>query len=87
MPYKERSKFKVFNEINTKCQKGNLPPIISNTANSLYSAISDTKISRGNNRKGIIDSLKVILKINFHSNQTRSIGGPITKNLLVIFIK
>ena len=54
MPYKERSKFKVFNEINTKCQKGNLPPIISNTANSLYSAISDTKISRGNNRKGII---------------------------------
>ena len=39
------------------------------------------------NRKGIIDSLKVILKINFHSNQTRSIGGSITKNLLVIFIK
>ena len=30
---------------------------------------------------------KVILKINFHSNQTRSIGGSITKNLLVIFIK
>tara|TARA_B100000575_G_C23065356_1_gene613417 strand:+ start:192 stop:1139 length:948 start_codon:yes stop_codon:yes gene_type:complete len=54
MPYKERSKYKVFNEITTTCEKNNLPPIISNTANSLYSIISETKISRGNNRKGII---------------------------------
>ena len=30
---------------------------------------------------------KVILKINFHSNQTGAVGGSITKNLLVIFIK
>ena len=54
MPYKERSKYKVFNEISSKCEKGNLPRIISNTANSLYASISDAKISRGNNRKGII---------------------------------
>jgi len=54
MPYKERSKYKVFNEINSKCEMASLPSIISNTANSLYSVISETKISRGNNRKGII---------------------------------
>jgi len=54
MPYKERSKYKVFNEINMKCSQNDLPSIISNTANSLYSIISETKISRGNNRKGII---------------------------------
>lgn len=54
MPYKERSKYKVFNDIQEKCEKNNLPPIIYNTANSLYSIISETKISRGNNRKGII---------------------------------
>ena len=54
MPYKERSKYKVFSEINSKCEMACLPNIICNTANSLYSVISDTKISRGNNRKGII---------------------------------
>ena len=54
MPYKERSKYKVFNEISSCCKKHHLPSIISDTANSLYSIISDTKISRGNNRKGII---------------------------------
>uniref|UniRef100_A0A6C0BTM5 Cyclin-like domain-containing protein n=1 Tax=viral metagenome TaxID=1070528 RepID=A0A6C0BTM5_9ZZZZ len=54
MPYKERSKYKVFNEISNVCKSNNLPTIISDTAASLYSIISDTKISRGNNRKGII---------------------------------
>ena len=54
MPYKERSKYKVFNEIASCCKKNNLPGIIIDTASSLYSIISDTKISRGNNRKGII---------------------------------
>ena len=54
MPYKERSKYKVFNEIDNKCRKNNLPNIISETAKSLYSIISSTKISRGNNRIGII---------------------------------
>ena len=54
MPYKERSKYKVFMEISSKCGENNLPNIISETAKSLYSVISDTKISRGKNRKGII---------------------------------
>ena len=54
MPYKERSKYKVFSEISSKCTENNLPRIIINTAQSLYSVVSKTKISRGNNRKGII---------------------------------
>ena len=54
MPYKERSKYKVFMEISGKCTAHKLPNIISETAKSLYSVISDTKISRGKNRKGII---------------------------------
>jgi len=54
MPYKERSLYKVFNEIQFKCNKNNLPEIIISTAKSLYTIISATKISRGSNRVGII---------------------------------
>jgi len=54
MPYKERSLFKVFEEISRICKKGELPVIIVNEANSLYKIVSTTKISRGSNRKGII---------------------------------
>ena len=54
MPYKERSLYKVFLEIQEICKKNNLPIIIINEAKSLYSIISKTKISRGSNRKGII---------------------------------
>ena len=54
MPYKERSLYKVFNEIEQRCDRNNLPKIISSTAKSLYRVISETKISRGSNRKGII---------------------------------
>lgn len=54
MPYKERSLYKVFNDIDEKCKTNNLPSIISNTAKSFYRTISETKISRGKNRIGII---------------------------------
>jgi len=54
MPYKEWSKYKVFTEITLICKENNFPTIIIETAKSLYSNISDVKISRGNNRKGII---------------------------------
>ena len=54
MPYKERSKYKVFMEISEKCNKNQLPNIIRETAKSLYSIIADTKISRGKNRRGVI---------------------------------
>lgn len=54
MPYKERSLYKVFISIQTVCERHNIPSKITNEAKSLYSIISDTKISRGSNREGII---------------------------------
>ena len=54
MPYKERSLYKVFLEIQEKCKKHNVPNKIINEAKSLYTIISKTKISRGSNRRGII---------------------------------
>ena len=54
MPYKERSKYKIFIDIETKCNTNNIPKIIIETSKSLYSVIAETKISRGQNRKGVI---------------------------------
>ena len=54
MPYRERSLYKVFMDIEQKCTKNKLSKIISDTAKSLYAIIAETKISRGSNRKGII---------------------------------
>tara|TARA_Y100000389_G_scaffold204694_1_gene258931 strand:+ start:460 stop:1401 length:942 start_codon:yes stop_codon:yes gene_type:complete len=54
MPYKERSLYKVFLEIQEKCKQHNIPIIIINESKSLYTIISKTKISRGSNRLGII---------------------------------
>jgi len=54
MPYKERSLYKVYKDIEDKCNSSDLPLIISETAQSYYLTISQTKISRGSNRIGII---------------------------------
>ncbi len=54
MPYKERSLYKVYKEIEEKCDKSGLPKVIYETAQSYYLIISETKISRGSNRIGII---------------------------------
>jgi transcription initiation factor TFIIB len=54
MPYKERSLYKVYMNISEKCSAADLPKIISETAQSYYRNISETKISRGSNRIGII---------------------------------
>ena len=54
MPYKERSLYKVYKDIEEKCIYGELPLVISETAQSYYLIISKTKISRGSNRIGII---------------------------------
>ncbi len=54
MPYKERSLYKVYKDIETKCLDNDLPLIIGNTAKSFYKILSETKISRGSNRIGII---------------------------------
>ena len=54
MTYKERSTYKVFTDISDIAKKNNLQQKIVTEAKSLYKVISDTQISRGNNRKGII---------------------------------
>ena len=54
MPYKERSLYKVFMEIQRCCKENNLPHIIINEAKSIYKIVASTKISRGANREGII---------------------------------
>ena len=54
MPYKERSMWKVFNDLTTICSLNNLSPIICETSKSLYKDVSSLKISRGSNRIGII---------------------------------
>ena len=54
MPYKERSLYKVFVEIDAKCLSHDISPVIRNTAKSLYKVLSSTKISRGSNRSGVI---------------------------------
>lgn len=56
MTYKERSKLKIFNHIKEHCQKHELPLIIIKEANSLYSICSESRITRGNNKKGFISA-------------------------------
>jgi len=56
MTYKERSTYKVYNIITDICKKYDFAKVIEIEAKSLYKIISETKISRGNNRKGIIAS-------------------------------
>ncbi len=54
MPYKERSQWKVYSQIATLCKKGGLPNIIIEESKTYYKTISETSISRGSNRQGII---------------------------------
>lgn len=54
MPYKERSQWKVFNKISNKAKSGGLPNIIIEDAKTYYKIISETSISRGSNREGLI---------------------------------
>ena len=56
MPYKERSIYKVFLDIQNVCVRHNIPSKIVNEAKSIYKIVSTTKISRGTNRSGIIAS-------------------------------
>ena len=54
MPYGERSMYKVFVDIDTRCSKAGFPKVIPQTAKSLYRILSETKVSRGSNRIGVI---------------------------------
>jgi transcription initiation factor TFIIB len=56
MPYKERSLWNTFNTIHNKATTAGIPNIIIEDAKSMYKIVSERKISRGSNRKGIIAS-------------------------------
>jgi len=54
IPYKVRSLLIVFNKISEHCLRHNISKRIINESQSLYKLISAYKISRGNNRTGLI---------------------------------
>ena len=56
MPYKERSLYNVFDAIQIRALNSGIPSCIIEEAKILYKKISETRISRGSNRKGIIAS-------------------------------
>lgn len=56
MPYKERSLYNIFDQITLSSAQHNLTPKIINDAKVLYKKVSECKISRGENREGLIAS-------------------------------
>lgn len=54
MPYRERSLYNIFDQITMSSSKHNLTPKIISDAKVLYKRISECKISRGDNREGLI---------------------------------
>ena len=56
MPYKERSLYNVINKLNSKASGGGISQCIIEDAKVLYKQISEKKISRGENRNGLIAS-------------------------------
>ena len=79
MPYAERSLYKVFVLIESKCQENALPRVISDTAKSLYKILSGAKISRGSNRTGIIAACVF--------NACKECGAPRSPNELASIFK
>ena len=53
MPYRERSLNRIFKAIKEKCSACGIPNMIIDQAKIIYSKLSNTKISRGSNRKGL----------------------------------
>jgi transcription initiation factor TFIIB len=56
MPYKERSLFNILNNINVQAGNNGLSQTIIDDAKVLYKKISEEKISRGENKNGLIAS-------------------------------
>ena len=56
MPYRERSLYNVFDSIQLRAINSGIPSCIIEEAKIMYKKISETRISRGSNRKGIIAS-------------------------------
>jgi len=56
MPYKERSLYNVINRLNTKASNGGISASIIDDAKLMYKQLSEMRISRGDNRNGLIAS-------------------------------
>lgn len=56
MPYKERSLWKVYDALAAKAQQAGINDIIIQDAKKMYKILSETKISRGINRKSLVAS-------------------------------
>ena len=56
MPYKERSLWKVYDNLAAKAQRAGINDIIIQDAKKMYKILSETKISRGINRKSLVAS-------------------------------
>jgi transcription initiation factor TFIIIB Brf1 subunit/transcription initiation factor TFIIB len=54
MPYLERARFHVFNELANVCNRAGIPDIILKESQSLYVLIRENSITRGSKRRGII---------------------------------
>ena len=54
--YKERALYNVFSDMEIRAKNAGIPSCIIEVAKKMYKQISETKISRGDNRKGIIAS-------------------------------
>ena len=56
MPYKERSLYNSFTQLQEKAKKAGIPQAIIEEAKKHYKKLSETKISRGQNRNALIAS-------------------------------
>lgn len=56
MPYKERSLYSVFDQLTVRAVNNGIPACIIEDAKGMYKVLSEHKISRGSNRKGLIAS-------------------------------
>lgn len=85
MPYKERSLYLVFNQIQENSSKAGIPKKIIEDAKNIYKQISERKISRGANRKGIIAScVYFACKLNSVPRSTKEIAKIFDLNITVM---
>jgi transcription initiation factor TFIIIB Brf1 subunit/transcription initiation factor TFIIB len=80
IPYKTRSLLNVFNIISENCVRNNISKKIINEAQGIYKVISPYKISRGDNRLGIISAC-IFMAAKNCNNPRSSIEISKTMNL------
>ena len=56
MPYRERSLYSVFDQLTVRAVNHGIPSCIIEDAKAMYKVLSEHRISRGSNRKGLIAS-------------------------------